>query len=271
MSALRGVRIGIIGTGKMGQALIGGLIACGVRPSQITGAEADAATRRRVAKRFKIRMDADSAAVAKRAQLVILAVKPQQFPGLMPAIARHVRPGTLVVSIAAGITLRWLARRLPSAAIARVMPNLPATVGCGFSALTFGSGVTARQRTQARALCEAAGHVVELPERHFDAITAVSGSGPAYLFVLVQAWDEAARALGLPDRVAAEAIRSTVEGSVRLLRQSREPAAVLVGRVASKGGTTEAALRVFARRRVQQHLTEGIRAAAKRSRELSWA
>lgn len=266
-----GTRVGLIGTGKMGQAVIGGLIAKGVRPSQITGAEANAATRRRVARKFGIRVSADAAAVAGRAQVLVLAVKPQQFPELLREIAPSVRRTTLVISIAAGITLRWMARRLPGAALARVMPNLPATVGAGFSALAFGPGLNARHRAQARALCAAVGRVVELPERHFDAITAVSGSGPAYVFYLVQAWEQAARALGLPERVAAEAIRSTVEGSARLLRQSREPAAVLVSRVASKGGTTEAALRVFARRQVSRHVAEGVRAAAKRSRELSWA
>jgi len=271
MTAGRRTRVGIIGTGKMGQAVIAGLIARGVRPSQIAGAEANAATRRHVARRFGISVSADAAAVAGRAQVLVLAVKPQQFPDVLRAIAPSVRRGALVISIAAGMTLRWMAQRLPGTALARVMPNLPATVGAGFSALAFGRGLNARHRAQARALCATVGGVVELPERHFDAITAVSGSGPAYVFYLVQSWEQAARSLGLPERVAAEAIRATIEGSAKLLRQNREPAATLVGRVASKGGTTEAALRVFARRRVSRHLVEGMRAAAKRSRELSWA
>ena len=271
MNALRGVRIGVVGTGKMGQALIGGLLAQGVRASQLAGADAEAATRRLVAGRFRIRVSADTAAMAGGSQLLILAVKPQQFPALLRDIAPHVRRGALVVSIAAGITLRWLTQRLPGVAVARVMPNLPATVGCGFSALTFGRGVAARHRAQARALCEAVGQVVELPERQFDAVTAVSGSGPAYVFFLVAMWEEAARSLGLPPAVASQAIRQTLAGSSRLFEQSGEPASVLIGKVASKGGTTEAALKVLANRRVELHFREALRAAARRSQQLSWS
>jgi pyrroline-5-carboxylate reductase len=115
------------------------------------------------------------------------------------------------------------------------------------------------------------GGVVELPERHFNAITAVSGSGPAYLFFLIHAWEEAARSLGLPASIVAQAIRQTVDGSVRLLCSSGEPAAVLIGKVASKGGTTEAALKVLSRRHVSAHFVQALRAAARRSKELSWS
>ena len=149
------------------------------------------------------------------------------------------------------------------------MPNLPATVGCGFSALAFGRAVTPRHRALAAAIFGAVGDVVELPERLFDAVTAVSGSGPAYVFFLVEAWQRAARSLGLPEAIARRAVAQTLEGSVRLLRASALPASTLIEQVASKGGTTEAALKALAARHVARHFAEAMRAAERRSRELS--
>ena len=125
--------------------------------------------------------------------------------------------------------------------------------------------------TRKERLFRMVGEVVELPERHFDAITAVSGSGPAYLFFIAQAWEQAAVSLGLPAAVAGSAIRQTLRGSLRLLEASSEPAAALIAKVASKGGTTEAALKMFARRHVAEHFGEALRAAAHRSKELSWS
>ena len=270
-TTLRGVSIGVIGAGKMGQALINGLRACGVPARAIVAAEADAATRQAVRRRFRIRVTSDVAHVARASDIVMLAVKPQQFPGVVERIAPHLTRRHLVVSIAAGITLRWLHQRLPRGVpVVRVMPNLPATVGCGFSAIAAGAAAGARHRTMVKALCGAVGEAVELPERYFDAITAVSGSGPAYVFLLVQMWEEAARSLGLPARVAHRAIRATLAGSVKLLQASGDPAEELVRKVASKGGTTEAALKVLARRRVPAHFLEALRAASLRSKELSW-
>jgi len=152
-----------------------------------------------------------------------------------------------------------------------VMPNLPATVGCGFSAIASGRRATPRHRRMAIELFSAVGEVVELPERLFDAVTAVSGSGPAYVFLLVQVWEQAARRLGLSSAVASRTIRCTLEGSVRLLQASGLSASRLIADVASKGGTTEAALRVFAQRRLQAQFDEALRAAARRSKELSWS
>lgn len=268
---LRGKKIGVIGAGTMGQALIGGLLAQGVPARMLRATDASAAMRNTVRKRFRIQVGDDNLHAVRACDVVILAVKPQQFPELMTSIASGVTSRHLVISIAAGITLRWLQARLPKAAVVRVMPNLPATVGAGFSALTMGRRVTARHRQIARALFAAVGEVCELPESSFDAITAVSGSGPAYVFLLVQMWEEAARALGLPTAIASRAIAQTLEGSVQLLKVSGEPAAVLAGKVASKKGTTEAALKVLAKRRVAAHFTEALRAAAKRSQTLSWS
>jgi pyrroline-5-carboxylate reductase len=174
-----------------------------------------------------------------------------------------------VISIAAGRPLRWLQARLPGIAVMRAMPNLPATVGCGFSAVAAGCCATPRDRAMARALFGAVGQVLELPERHFHAITAVSGSGPAYVFFLARAWEQAARSLGLPPAAASSAIRQTLRGSLALLESSPASPGELIAKVASKKGTTEAALTVLAKRRVSTHVIEALRAAARRSKALS--
>ncbi len=255
----------------MASALIKGLLAGGVPRRALQAADPHPAARRRVRRAFKMMVTDDNRAVVRWADVLVLAVKPQQCPEVLAQIAPVVGRSQLVISIAAGIPLRWLQARLPGRPLVRVMPNLPATVGCGFAAITAGSRATARHRAIAKALLACVGDVEELPERVFDAVTAVSGSGPAYLFFLVRAWEEAAKRLGLPADVAERAIRRTVEGSSRLLQASRDPAAVLIQKVASKGGTTEAALKVLARRHVSAHLVEAIQAAARRSKELSWS
>jgi pyrroline-5-carboxylate reductase len=269
MKALRNLTIGVIGSGKMGQALIQGLLARGVPRRSIRTADASAAMRAQVRRRFRVLVTDGNAAVARHSDVIILAVKPQQFPEVVPTLARELTRRPLVISIAAGITIRWLEARVPKIPIIRVMPNLPATVGCAFSAIAAGRKATTRHRAIARALFGSVGDVVELPERHFDAITAVSGSGPVYVFFLVHAWERAARALGLPQEVARQAIRRTLEGSGRLLEASGEPPETLMAKVASKRGTTEAALKVLERRRVLAHFIEALRAAARRSKELS--
>ena len=255
----------------MGQALMRGLLAQGVSRRALLAADADPVMRSTVQRRFHVRVTHDNVAVVRRCDVVILAVKPQQFPDVLRRIGSHVTRRQVVMSIAAGITLRWLQARLRGVPVVRIMPNLPATVGCGFSAIALGRAAGPRHRAIACAVFGAVGKVVELPERYFDAVTAVSGSGPAYVFFLVDAWERAARSLGVPSSVASMAIHQTLEGSVQLLRSAGEPASVLVGNVASKGGTTEAALAVLAKRRVAAHFLEALRAAARRSRELSWS
>lgn len=265
---LKKQKIGVIGAGKMGQALIRGLLAQGSSPKSISASDSDRKARRAAASALKIAVCKDNAAVVGRSSVILLAVKPQQFPELIDAIAPQVSSRHLVISIAAGIRLDWLQKHLPRAAVVRVMPNLPATVGCGFSALAFGRRVTAPQKKVATAIFSAVGEVVALSERYFDAVTAVSGSGPAYVFWLVKAWQEAAVALGLPASIAKAAVYSTLRGSERLLARKAD-ASALIKRVASKGGTTEAALKVLEKRRTQAYFIEALRAAAARSRQLS--
>jgi len=265
----RGLTIGFIGAGTMGQALMRGLLAQGVSPRAIRATDANPQTRARVRRQLRIQATGRNADVARRADVVILAVKPPQFPEVVGELTGVVRPRQLVISIAAGITLRWLEQRLPRVPVVRAMPNLPATVGCGFAAIAGGRFASARHRAVANTIFRAVGEAVELPERHFDAITAVSGSGPAYVFFLIRMWETAAHSLGLSDAVARRAVAKTLEGSERLWQRSGEPAEALIRKVASKRGTTEAALKILARRRVARHFVEALGAAARRSKELS--
>lgn len=253
----------------MGQGLLRGLLAAGMPARQLCATDSSAAVRRVVAQRCRIAVTDDNRAAVRVAHTVLLAVKPQQMAQVIAEIAPQLRRRQLVISIAAGVTLRWLQRQLPSSPVVRVMPNLPATVGRGFAAMAAGRRVTAVQRRTANAILGAVGEVVELPERHLNAITAVSGSGPAYVFFLVDAWERAARQLGLPPSTATSAVRQTLRGSLALLEAEQATPGELVQRVASKRGTTEAALKVLVRRRVAAHFVEALRAAARRSRELS--
>lgn len=253
----------------MGQALIKGLLAHGLSRSALRVADPSVKARRVVRRRFRIQAVGRNASVVRESDILILAVKPQQFPTVVPELAAQLTRRHLVISIAAGMSLRWLQARLPGIPVVRAMPNLPATVGCGFTAVAPGRLAVSRHRAIARTLFGAVGAVAELPERYFHAVTAVSGSGPAYVFFLVQMWEEAARVLGLPPSVASRAIQRTLDGSVRLLQAAGEPASILIGKVTSKQGTTEAALKVLTTRRVSAHFTEALRAAARRSKELS--
>jgi pyrroline-5-carboxylate reductase len=265
---LANLSVGFIGAGTMGQALIRGLLAQGIAPRKLRAMEIDPA-KRHALKRLGVAAMTDHRLLVQWADTIVLAVKPQQYPDVLSVLAPYLSRTQLVISIAAGITLRWLKARLPNQPIIRVMPNLPATVGCGFFAMAFNRAANLRHRTIARQMFSVAGKVVELPERYFDAITAVSGSGPAYVFFLVGAWSAAARTLGLPASIAKEAILQTLVGSARLLQTTREPASILLQKVASKRGTTEAALKVLAKRHVAAHVVEALHAAAKRSAALS--
>ena len=267
--ALQGLTVSVIGAGKMGQALLKGLLASGVSRHRLRAADASSMIRGRVSRRFGLTARQDNIVTARGADVIILAVKPQQMSEVTAQLAPHLRRNQLVISIAAGITLRWLQVRLKGLPVIRVMPNLPATVGSGFSAIAPGRAATVRHRAMAIALFGAVGAVCEVPERQLDAVTAVSGSGPAYVFFLAQIWQQAAQSLGLSPKVAERAIRATLEGSVRLWQASGESPDVLINKVASKGGTTEAALKVLVTRRVAAHFLEALRAAARRSKELS--
>ena len=291
---LRGKRIGVVGAGNMGQALIRGLLQAGVQSGRVVVVEADVSRRQRV--RRACRVQASSLdEVATRCDVIIIAVKPQDLPPLLDQLACSLRmrgparPGSrgaggrppLVISIAAGVRLATLEGRLGRARpgerssrwagvpVVRVMPNLPAKVGCGMSAMAAGRAVRAPHLALAGAIFGCVGEVVELPERLFDAVTAISGSGPAYFFLVFKALRDAGARAGLPRRIAQQLVLRTAAGSVALAEASRQTLEDLIAQVASKRGTTEAALQVFDRRRLAEIIEAGVAAAIRRSRALS--
>ena len=268
-ATLRKLSLAMIGTGKMGQAIVRGLLNSGLPRTQVVGVDASAEIRSKVKSSLRIRMTDDAREAVSGANVVLLSVKPQQMAEATRAIAGGIGAKRLVISIAAGIPIAFFEEQFPGVPIVRVMPNLPATVGAGFSAIACGRQVKPEHRAVARAIFRAVGAIVDLPETHFDAITAVSGSGPAYLFYLMQAWREAARKLGLDETTAQCAILETVKGSVRLYDAGADAPQAWIAKVASKGGTTEAALRVLDQHHVAVHIVEAIEAAAKRSKELT--
>lgn len=265
------MRLGVIGCGNMGSALIRGLVQSRLLPAgRILAWDSDAGKLRALARKLKIRAGRSNREVAGSSSTLLLAVKPRQ----MEAVLREVRPALghrpLVISIAAGIPTRWIERRVGRGVpVVRVMPNTPALVGKGISAIVPGRSARPAHGRAAGRILACVGQVVPLQERHMDAVTAVSGSGPAYFFFLMEQMVEAGVKLGLKRPVARRLTLATAAGAAELACCSREDPAALRARVTSKGGTTEAAFKVFQRRRLGGILQEGVRAAGRRSRALS--
>ncbi|MFP4560377.1 MAG: pyrroline-5-carboxylate reductase [Thiohalorhabdus sp.] len=263
--------IAFIGGGNMAASLIGGLVDAGWRPDQLVVAEPDADRRADLAARFQVRTTADNAEAAREAATVVLAVKPQVMETVALAlgpILREARP--LVISVAAGIPLArlgaWLGMGSP---LVRVMPNTPALVGAGISALYPDAEASAEHRDTAQAIMQAGGEVVWVAkEEHMDIVTAVSGSGPAYFFLILEALEEAAVAEGLDRETARTLAVHTAGGAAALARETGDPSAVLKSRVTSPGGTTARGLEALERGGVRTALADAVAAAARRSREL---
>lgn len=263
------MNITFIGGGNMASALIGGLLKQGFSPGRLRVVEIEPEARQRLTKAYGVGCDAEMNAAAAAADCMVFAVKPQS----MREAARALRPflgSQLIISIAAGIRLNDLARWLSGyTRIVRVMPNTPALVGAGISGLCAAASVTADERVRARDIMAAAGTTMWVEEEEsLDAITAVSGSGPAYVFYFMEALQQAAAELGFAPDAARRLALETFSGAVALAASATEDAATLRARVTSKGGTTERALAVMEARGLKRDVIEAVRAAAARSREL---
>lgn len=266
--------IAFIGGGNMARSLIGGLIARDTPASAIRVSEPVEALREALARDFGVRTTADNAAAAGGAGLWLLAVKPQVMRAVCEALAplaQAERP--LVVSIAAGITGAQLQRWLGGGvAVVRAMPNTPALLGAGVTGLFASSEVDANGREQAANLLSSAGKTVWIAdEAQMDAVTAASGSGPAYIFLLAEAMEAAAIAEGLPADAARTLVQETVLGAARMLTESGEDPAELRRRVTSPGGTTQAAIETFEAGGFRTLVAAAIRNATERGRQLSAA
>ena len=266
--------IAFIGGGNMARSLIGGLLARGTASGDIHVSEPVDALRDALAADFGVRVGADNAAAAGAAGLWVLAVKPQVMRAVCEALAplaQAQRP--VVVSIAAGITAAQLQRWLGGGiAVVRTMPNTPALLGAGVTGLFASVEVDAAGRARTETLLASAGKTVWIDdEAQMDAVTATSGSGPAYIFLLAEAMETAAIAEGLPADAARTLVLETVLGAARMLTESGEPAAELRRRVTSPNGTTHAAVETFEAGGFRALVARAIHAATVRGRELSAA
>ncbi len=267
-------RLVLLGAGKMGQAMLDGWLARGLSPRKVTVLEPQAAKPVKALTRRGLKLNPKASDKGKHAPAtaIAIAVKPQSAPEALPALAPHVGKGTLVISIMAGRTIGFLEDALPAGtAIVRAMPNTPAAIGRGITVAVANGKVSARQRKQASELLAAIGAVEWVREEALmDAVTAVSGSGPAYVFLLAEAMTQAGIAAGLPAALAARLARETVAGSGELLHRSELDAATLRQNVTSPGGTTAAALEVLmGPGGFDALLSRAIAAATRRSRELA--
>ncbi len=258
----------------MARSLIGGLIARGQAAASIHVSEPHAELRDALALDFAVNTYSDNSQAVEHAAVWVFAVKPQVMKavgkGLMDAAQRQ---HPLVISIAAGITSQQLERWLGGGlAVVRTMPNTPALLGAGATGLFANEKVSADQRRIAEGLLQAAGLTVWIDdEARMDAVTALSGSGPAYVFLLAEAMQAAGQAQGLPPEAARALTLQTIFGAARMLNESGEPAALLRQRVTSPGGTTQAALETFEAGGFRSLVEQAIAAATRRGGELSAA
>jgi pyrroline-5-carboxylate reductase len=260
----------LIGAGKMGGALLEGWVGLGLDPARIAVIEPQPAAALEALVARGLRINPDMAGI--RPDAILVAVKPQIAPDIMANLAALMSPSTVVVSIMAGRTIAFLADALPyGAAVVRAMPNTPAAIGRGITVAVANSRVSSAQRQLADGLLTATGEVEWIAdETLMDAVTAVSGSGPAYVFLLTESLARAGEKAGLPAKLAMRLARATVVGSAELLQRSSLDAAALRQNVTSPGGTTAAALDVLMAPDGLHHLMErAVAAATRRGRELA--
>jgi pyrroline-5-carboxylate reductase len=259
----------ILGAGVMGETLLSGLVRAGRRVDNLLVGEKRAERARELEERYGVAVVSNVEA-ARKADTLALVVKPQDMGDLLAEIAGELRPGQLVVSLAAGITTGFIEARVPDGvAVVRVMPNTPALVDEGMAAISPGSHCDEGHLAEAEALMASVGRVLRIPERQQDAVTAISGSGPAYIFFVVESMIEAGVHLGLPRATATDLVVQTVVGSAKMLRETGTHPVVLREQVTSPAGTTAAALRELEIHKVRAAFLAAMEAARDRSRALA--
>jgi len=263
--------LGVIGVGQMGGALVRGIVRAGVlAPERIVVADADPGRVAALAKELGVKAAVENAQVAEQSEFVLLAVKPGITPGVVKKIADAVGADHTLVSIAAGVPTARLREALgrSQAAIIRVMPNTPALVGAGAFAVAA-PGVAPERVDALKRMLEPLGRVLVVGEELMDAVTGLSGSGPAFVFVMIEAMADGGVAGGLPRAVAQQLAAQTVLGAAKMVLETGEHPAALKDAVASPGGTTIAGLSALERAGFRAAVVSAIKAAAKRARELS--
>lgn len=263
-------RIAFLGAGNMATALMGGIIEAGlISPEDITISDIDKEKLKVRSQEFGVTVAEDNRRAVKKAEVIILAVKPKDIERLLDEIRDSLDSKKLIISIAAGITTSYIEKMLKKEIpVIKVMPNTPVAVKEGASAFSVGEYVSQEQEEIVKSIFGAVGKVVEIKENLMDAVTALSGSGPAYIFYIIASLIETAVSLGLDKKTATTLATQTVLGSAKLLQETGEEPATLKEKVTSKGGTTEAALLVLDEGRLKETLDKALKAAAKRSQEL---
>ena len=257
--------VAIIGAGVMGEALLSGLVRGGHDAADLLVGEKRRERAVELEERYGVAVVSNIEA-ATRADTLVLVVKPQDMGEVLGEIATHLRVGQLVISLAAGITTRYVEEHVPAGiAVIRVMPNTPALVDEGMAAISGGTHATEEHLALAESMLSVTGRVLRIAEKQQDAVTAISGSGPAYLFFVVESMIEAGVHLGLPRSTATELVVQTVVGSAKLLRETGEHPTVLRERVTSPGGTTAAAIRELEDHKVRAAFITAMEAARNRS------
>lgn len=276
-------KIGFIGAGNMGEAFVGALIRTGIfSPSMIYTSDISEKRLNILNKTYGISVMKDNFKVFSECEIIVIAVKPQHIYQVLSQISEHegyqISNRKIVVSIAAGIPLRKIEgllynsldndsiERLP---IIRVMPNTPALVLAGMSGMCANKYARPEDLEKIKIILKAIGKVIEFKEDDLDAVTALSGSGPAYVFYIAEAMIEGGIKVGLESDKAAMLTLATIQGALKLMEESNEPPEILRQKVTSPGGTTEAAFKVLEKNRIKQNLMEAIAAATRRSKELS--
>lgn len=271
MKGARGGRkLALIGAGNMAEALLRGLLASGLFPARDVLATAPRAERRsQLETAYGIRVSADNCEAAAQADVLVLAVKPQILDSVMAEIAAVLRPDVLVVSIAAGVPMTAIQARLGAERrICRAMPNTPALVGAGATAIAMSANAKPEDVDLAKSIFEAVGMVTVVDETLLDAVTGLSGSGPAYVFMIIEALADAGVKVGLPRRQAQALAAQTVLGSAKLLIDTGQHPGVLKDQVTSPGGTAIAGLHTLEEGGLRTTLINAVQAATNRSREL---
>ena len=262
-------KITFIGAGNMAEAIVAGMLKQNlIAPANLYVTDISEARLLQLKEKYGVSTSLENASTASASRVVILAVKPQVFPEVWEEIADRLQPDTLVISIMAGIPTQKISGDQPIRVV-RVMPNTPALIGEGAAAIAPGSHATKEDLQLAQKIMEAVGVVEEVNETEMDAVTALSGSGPAYVFYLLESMLEAAEKMGLKKEVARTLALATVKGAAQLMDESGEEAAVLRTKVTSKGGTTAAALQTLDEQKVKESIVEALLAAQARSKELA--
>jgi pyrroline-5-carboxylate reductase len=263
--------IGVIGVGAMGEALVAGLLRAGWEPADLSLGVRRTERGEELAARYDCAWSLDPTQVAEGRDVVVVAVKPQSVPHLLEQLAGALGPSQTVLSLVAGVATRLYEEALGEIPIVRAMPNTPALVDEGITGIAPGRFAGGRSMELADVVLQAVGGVIHMAEHHLDAVTAVSGTGPAYAFLLAEALTEAALREGLSREVAERLVNQTIKGAGALLVETGRGPFELRAQVTSPGGTTAAAMHILEGRGFRALVEDAVAAAARRSRELGEA